>query len=98
MSDQRSRGSLSERVIEDRRAMRRTAPAQFQRCAPLGEQTEVDWCAGSRFRDQLIGEVRVLERRLQTLAQQPDGPDFSLQQTCREMIHSRRMMIRRLPG
>ncbi len=77
---------------------RQTSPAQFQRCAPLGEKTELDWCAGSRFRDQLIGEVRMLERRLYCLAYQPGTPDFSMQQTCREMIHGRRMMIRRLPG
>lgn len=75
-----------------------TSPTQFQRCAPLGEETDLDWCAGSRLRDQLIGEVRQLEYRLQRLFDQGGPPDFSLQQTCREMIHSRRMMIRRLPG
>ena len=77
---------------------RQTSPARFERCAPLGEETVVDGCAGSRLRDQLIGEVRLLENRLQRLTRQSGSPDFSLQQTCREMIHRRRMMIRRLPG
>ncbi len=72
-------------------------PIQFDRCAPLGEEATLDWCASSRLRDRLIEEVRTLERELDALIAPAGAPDFSMQQTCREMIHERQALIRQLP-
>ena len=49
------------------------------------------------MREQLIREITRLERQLEQLKISDDNRDFSLQQTYREMIHSRREMLGSLP-
>ena len=49
------------------------------------------------MREQLLREITRLERQLEQLKISDDNRDFSLQQTYREMIHSRREMLGNLP-
>ena len=56
----------------------------------------LDTASSARLRDQLMGEIQVLEAELSAL-QDGDGQiDFSRQQTCREMIHSRQQLYLKL--
>lgn len=48
----------------------------------------------TRLREQLLAEIQSLEEKLADL--QGDSFDFSLQQTCREMIHSRQQLYLKL--
>lgn len=50
------------------------------------------------LREQLIREITGLERQLEQLKISDNNRDFSLQQTYREMIHSRRGMLTSLPS
>ncbi len=47
-------------------------------------------------RQQLLQEIIELQRQLDSAAEAPGGVDFSLIQTCREMIHSRRALFNQL--
>lgn len=49
------------------------------------------------MREQLIREITGLERQLEQLKTGDGDRDFSLQQTYREMIQSRRGMLTSLP-
>ncbi|MYM63680.1 hypothetical protein [Pseudomaricurvus sp. HS19] len=49
------------------------------------------------LREQLISEITRLERQLEQLRVGDNNRDYSLQQTYREMIHSRRGMLASLP-
>ena len=49
------------------------------------------------LREQLISEITRLERALEQLRTGDNNRDYSLQQTYREMIHSRREMLASLP-
>lgn len=46
---------------------------------------------------RLREEITRLERELETLQQSEQGANFSMLQTYREMIHSRRGMLNELP-
>ena len=48
----------------------------------------------TRIREQLLAEIQSLEEKLADL--QGDRVDFCLQQTCREMIHSRQQLYLKL--
>lgn len=50
----------------------------------------------TRLREQLLGEIQALEQRLAHLQNGGETVDFSLQQTCREMIHSRQQLYLQL--
>jgi hypothetical protein len=56
----------------------------------------MDWCSTTRLREQLVAEIGELDKQLARLEALEGCPDFSLQQTCREMIHSRQAMFRQL--
>lgn len=57
----------------------------------------VDDHNSSVMREQLIREITGLERRLEQLKISDGLVDFSLEQTYKEMIHSRREMLTSLP-
>ena len=50
----------------------------------------------SRLREQLVAEIETLQRKLAALQDSDEAIDFSLQQTCREMIHSRQQLYLQL--
>ncbi|MBR9912207.1 MAG: hypothetical protein GYB33_17840 [Gammaproteobacteria bacterium] len=50
------------------------------------------------MREQLMREINSLESKLKQLKLLDDGVDYSLEQTYREMIHSRREMLVTMPG
>ena len=52
----------------------------------------------NRLRDQLLAEIQALEEQLSALEHSGDVLDFSMQQTCREMIHSRQQLYMKLRG
>lgn len=56
----------------------------------------LDWCRSTRLRDKLMTEIRTLEERLAALDAGAAVLDYSLRQTCREMIHARRQMCLQL--
>ena len=50
-----------------------------------------------RVKEQLIREITNLERQLEQMRRNDDMIDFSMVQTYKEMIHSRREMLHHLP-
>lgn len=50
----------------------------------------------TRLREQLLTEIQALEEQLLALQASEDAIDFSMQQTCREMIHSRQQLYLKL--
>ena len=69
---------------------------QFQGVEDLPQGVALDWFGATRLRERLFLEICALDRQCE-LYEQVDGKiDFSLQQTCREMIHSRRALYRQL--
>ncbi len=50
------------------------------------------------MRERLMHDITRLERKLEQLKISDDNRDFSLQQTYREMIHSRREMLSAIPS
>ncbi|MGH1374137.1 MAG: hypothetical protein ACRBBW_19000 [Cellvibrionaceae bacterium] len=50
------------------------------------------------MRERLMHDITRLERKLEQLKISDDNRDFSLQQTYREMIHSRREMLTAIPS
>lgn len=50
----------------------------------------------TRLREQLLEEIQALEQRLAHLQNGGETIDFSLRQTCREMIHSRQQLYLQL--
>ena len=56
----------------------------------------LDWCRCTRLREQLLTEIHALEERLSALRDCEAGMDYSLRQTCREMIHSRQQLYLQL--
>lgn len=57
-----------------------------------------DWASRASVREQLLTEIGALDKQLEALRSLDGCPDFSLQQTCLEMIHSRQVLFRRLRG
>ena len=45
-----------------------------------------------QLREKLVAEIQALEEQLSALQDSGDAIDFSMQQTCREMIHSRQQL------
>lgn len=50
----------------------------------------------TRLRERLLTEIQALEQRLALLQDSEESIDFSMQQTCREMIHSRQQLYLKL--
>lgn len=50
----------------------------------------------TRLREQLLTEIQALEEQLLALQDSEDSIDFSMQQTCREMIHARQQLYLKL--
>ncbi len=62
----------------------------------IDPDSPLDWCRSARMRDKLMAEIHALEERLATIEESEAGIDFSLRQTCREMIHSRQQLYLQL--
>ncbi|MDJ0878796.1 MAG: hypothetical protein QNI86_09305 [Halieaceae bacterium] len=50
----------------------------------------------TQLREKLVAEIQALEEQLSALQDSADAVDFSMQQTCREMIHSRQQLYLKL--
>ena len=62
----------------------------------IDRDSPLDFCRSARLRDKLMAEIHALEERLATIEESEAGIDFSLRQTCREMIHSRQQLYLQL--
>ncbi|MAN52952.1 MULTISPECIES: hypothetical protein [Marinimicrobium] len=51
-----------------------------------------------QLREKLIGEITRFERQLDALKASDEPVDFSMMQTYKELIHSRRDMLAQLPA
>jgi hypothetical protein len=56
----------------------------------------LDWCRCSERREQLLSEITALEQKLAEIESAGAEIDYSLRQTCREMIHSRQQLYLQL--
>ena len=56
----------------------------------------LNWSDATTLRETLLREIATLERQREQLEQVDGKMNFCLQQTCREMIHSRQNLFRRL--
>ena len=56
----------------------------------------LNWPDTTALRERLLQEISALDRQRDRLAQIDGRIDFSLQQTCREMIHARQVLYRQL--
>jgi len=63
------------------------------KCDCNATDTPLDWCSSARRREQLIAEIGALQAQLDRLGHEAGEVDFSTQQTCREMIHSRQQLF-----
>lgn len=61
------------------------------------EHVGVSFQSINRVKEQLIREITNLERQLEHMRINDDTIDFSMVQTYKEMIHSRREMMAHLP-
>lgn len=61
-----------------------------------GPHPPMDRVRSARIQDQLIAEIQQLEAELAALQDCAGRVDFSKQQTCREMIHSRQQFYLKL--
>ncbi|WP_341939032.1 hypothetical protein [Marinimicrobium sp. C2-29] len=50
-----------------------------------------------QLREKLVGEITRFERQLDALKGSDEPVDFSMLQTYKELIHSRREMLQQLP-
>ena len=57
---------------------------------------ELDRAISTRLRQRLVAEIQQLEAELAALQECEDAIDLSMQQTCREMIHSRQQLFLKL--
>ena len=55
-----------------------------------------NWPDITALRERLLREISALDRQCERFEQVDGKMDFSLQQTCREMIHSRQALYRQL--
>ncbi|MEH6589930.1 MAG: hypothetical protein V7746_06745 [Halioglobus sp.] len=69
---------------------------QFYRSGSTCDEPALSWSGTVRMRAQLLKEINTLERKKEQLEQVDGKVNFCLQQTCREMIHSRRSLYRQL--
>ena len=70
-------------------------PLAMHKADCCNHDSPLDWGNRTRLREQLLQEIRELDCQLETLAAGVEV-DFSLQQTCREMIHERQLMYKQL--
>ncbi|MEH6593179.1 MAG: hypothetical protein V7746_23110 [Halioglobus sp.] len=73
----------------------------FSRLSLYGAECPVsgqplNWSGTTQLRERLLNEICALDRQCDLLEQIDGKIDFSLQQTCREMIHSRQVLYRQL--
>ena len=61
-----------------------------------GTHPPLDQACTRRLREQLVAEIQQLEAELAALQERGEKVEFSLQQTCREMIHSRQQLFLKL--
>lgn len=69
---------------------------ELHKCDRHESDTPLDWCRSAQLRDQLVSEIRALEEQMTSLEESKSEIDFSLRQTCREMIHSRQQLFLQL--
>ena len=56
----------------------------------------LNWSGSTVLRERLLLEISALERQREQREQVDGKMDFSLQQTCKEMIHARQMLYLQL--
>ena len=56
----------------------------------------LDRAGSARLRERLVAEIQQLRAELSALQASDDAVDFSMQQTCREMIHARQQLFLKL--
>jgi hypothetical protein len=71
-------------------------PLQTHKCDRTRTEHLLDWCSSARLRGQLIDEIHSLDEQLARLQAAEKEIDFSLQQTCREMIQSRQRLFEKI--
>lgn len=69
---------------------------ELETVASPNPYTSLDRQRSDRLREQLVEEIRALEAQLHAHQESDEPVDFSMRQTCREMIHSRQQMFRKL--
>jgi hypothetical protein len=69
---------------------------ELHKCDYHESDNPLDWCASAQLREQLMAEIHALDERLSALRDSLPEMDFSMQQTCREMIHSRQQLFLQL--
>jgi hypothetical protein len=69
---------------------------ELEKRVPSRVDDPLDQRRCTRLRDQLLAEIQALEAQLSALQDSGEAIDFSLQQTCREMIHSRQRLYLKL--
>ncbi len=69
---------------------------RMHKCDYRQADNPLDWCRSAKLREQLVAEIQVLEQRLANIGAEETGIDYSLQQTCKEMIHSRQQLYLQL--
>jgi hypothetical protein len=63
-------------------------------CPEVGQS--LNWSDATALRERLLQDISTLDRQREELEQIDGKINFSLQQTCREMIHSRQVLYRQL--
>ncbi len=71
-------------------------PLKPHQCDCSGDDHPLDWCQSAQLREQLLEEIQALDQKLEALQQAGREIDFSLVQTCREMIQSRQRMFEKI--
>ncbi len=59
---------------------------------PTSLDNPLDPQRSTQLREKLVAEIQALEEQLSALQASGDAVDFSMEQTCREMIHSRQQL------
>ncbi|MEM0954465.1 MAG: hypothetical protein AAGI24_10020 [Pseudomonadota bacterium] len=71
---------------------------ELERESGTGSTNPLDPSRCHYLKEQLLHEIQALEEQLLMLKDSAERIDFSMQQTCREMIHSRQQLFRKLQG
>ena len=96
----RAHSSISTRLIDD--SPRQAMADHILKCLNLDRDADprasvgLDRAGSARLREQLVEEISLLDAKLGALQEQGAHLDVSMQQTCREMIHSRQQLFLRL--
>ncbi len=68
----------------------------MHKCDCSDKEQPIGWCESAHLREQLLSEISLLQQRLADLEVSTAGIDFSMRQTCKEMIHARQQMFEKI--